>query len=230
MDTNKHIDAVEKAFSDFTMINNALWQYFEGDATPAALFGYLTSEAKFIRETKRLDSHGYFWCKADKLQEKTHMSRRVQDSVVKKLVAANLIDVHTKPIEGSTAISKVRHFKINYEVVYNIVNGIKDTAKPVVIEDLPEDLAAIRNDLRALTEAKGAKFYHTKEDEQILRVARNHGYTREISLMLISERVTFTNRKHCSKYLIKSIIPDLDNILVELEKPKDNSKFKLKIA
>jgi len=220
MDNLKHVTDVEKAFSNFVMVNKTIVKHF-GDFNTAGILGYLIAENQGLHKSNRLDSQGYFWCKADKLEENFGLSRRVQDPIIKKLKEAGLISVETKQVEGSSNAAKIRHFKINHTAIYNLVNGIKEAAKPVVVEDLPDDLAAIRNTLKAFVESKGATFVSTHEDEVVLRIARLTGFSKEISIPKLLERIKkYTNASFNCKYLIKTLVLNFDDLYLHATTPK----------
>jgi len=227
MEITSYITDVEKSFSNFTMVNNSIVKHF-GDFNAAGILGYIISEAKHMRSLSKLDSQGYFWCKADKLEDKFGLSRKVQDKLIKRLKEANFIEAQTKKVEGSTNDAKIRHFKVNYTAIYNFVKDIKEAAKPVEVETLPEDLAEIKNTLKAFVISKGARFNTTKEDEAILKIARMSGFTEQISIPAIAERIKkYTNASFTCKYLIKTLVSNFDDIYNNLNQQTTTNHINL---
>jgi hypothetical protein len=74
--------------------------------------------AEYYEEDWDYDSP-WFWVTIQQAKIDTDLSREMQDKWINKLVAFNLIRRDVKPIFGGT---KMRFFKINYNLINNIVN------------------------------------------------------------------------------------------------------------
>jgi hypothetical protein len=225
MENPSQIEAIEASFNNYTQVNQTLVKHF-GDANPGFIFGYISSQAKYYRELNQLDDQGYFWCKADKIQEKFGMSRKVQDNIIKKLESINLISVINKTVQGSFNPAQIRHFKINYTVVYNFINGIKEVVEPTKVETLPFDLLEIKNALKDLITSKGAKFYSTTDEEEVLKVARSTGFTKEIHIPLLAVRIKKWNRcTYNCKYLVTSLMANFQEVQSNQTTLKPKQKY-----
>ena len=204
--------ALRGAFNNFVMVNQTLVKHFK-DANPALVLGYFIGEEEYHENTKGLDSHGYFYCKMEKLETKFGFTRRIQDGIMKKLVEANLIEVHNKRIEGSESISKVRHIKLKDENIFNLVNGIKTQEQPK--DGFEEDLSIIYTTLQNFATERGATFVKTSEDEEVMKVARMHGLngTDILQRQLQARHVRMKGKRVTGKYLLAAMIKDIDGFL-----------------
>lgn len=207
--------AVRAAFDNFVMVNQTLVKHFK-NANPALFMGYLISEESFLDKCKKLDQYGYFFCKTDKLEEKYGFSFKVQDRLINMLVKDGLIEVIVKRVEGSESISKVKHFKVLHENVFNLVNGTTQEVEKET-SDLPANLLDIQDALEAYCKLRRTKFVRTSSDKRILEIALVHGLCSEIINQTIQEKHKKLKGKCVTaKYLLTAYIPNIS----ELENPE----------
>lgn len=224
-----HKAAVRGAFNNFVMVNETLVKKFRC-ANPALLLGYLIGEEAHLERIGKLDTHFYFYCKVQKIEDKYGYSKDTQASIIKKLVDAGLIEVYNKQIEGSEAISKVRHFKLNHTNIFNTVNEIEEVEEKS--DDLPQDLSDIKKALVSFAKENGAAFVPTEADEEILKIARYNGISgskvgADLLKTILKDRHKRLRGKRVScKYLLTAMID-----FPSTEKAhKDTSKFTLNVA
>ena len=219
-----HKQAVRAAFNNFVMVNQTLVKHFK-DANPALLLGYLISEDTYHERERKLDQYGYFYCKTNKLEEKYGFSYKVQDKLIDSLCSAELVKVVVKRIEGSQSISKVKHFKVNYTKVSNLVNNIEDDEVNSLDESIPKDLLEIRTALKTFAEDHRATFQVTEADVKILKIARMHGLNPIIINESIGEKhKRIKGKSVTAKYLLTAFIPNIsefeNNPIVKQETPR----------
>lgn len=202
-----HKRAVRAAFGNFVMVNKTLVQYFK-DANPALLLGYFISEDKNFEESGKPDSYGYFYCKADKIERKFGYSRKVQDTILKHLVDAGLLEIFNKRIEGSECLSKVKHFKVLHTNIYNLVNKIQI---PTPEDNLHPRLLDIKQALIAACKDRQATWVPTANDEEILGIALIHGLSGKLITDSIYKKHKRLKSKRVSfKYLLTGFIPNIE--------------------
>ncbi|MDF3078024.1 MAG: hypothetical protein K0S09_1913 [Sphingobacteriaceae bacterium] len=196
-----------KSFNNFVMVNRTLTKHFK-DSNPALLLGYFISEDQFHREQGTLDKHGYFYCKADKLMDKFGFTASVQRGILDKLVQEDLIEVYLKRIDASESLSEVRHIKINYGAIHDLVYSIP---KPPVIETLPSHFLPMKYTIVNFIKRRGGSFVPTSKDEEILRVAELHGLCPEILEQNLAERKFKIKSKRITlKYILSAFISNFE--------------------
>lgn len=224
MSTLFHKQAVRAAFNNFVMVNQTLVKHYK-DANPALLLGYLISEDTYHEREKKLDQYGYFYCKTDKLEEKYGFSYKVQDKLISSLCNDGLIKVILKRIENSESISKVKHFKIDYKKVSNLVNNIEDVEVEDLDDSLPKDLLDIQIALKSYAEDHRATFQKTGADVKILKIAQIHGLNSTlINQSIANKHKRIKGKTVTAKYLLTAFIPNIseyeNNSIVKPETPR----------
>lgn len=216
MINNIYKQAIRAAFDNFIMVNETLAKHFK-DANPALLMGYFISEDQFHEKNGKLDDYGYFYCKANKLEDKFGYSPKMQTAIINKLLEAKLIQIVNKRINGSESISRSRHIKVLHENVYHLIVG--DSEKDQQVSTLPKGLADIEAELIICTKRRGGQYVRTKEDEEILKIALVHGLHPPMIRESFDEKHKRIHGKQVTaKYLLTAYIGNINTFQEKVEK------------
>ncbi|HEY0769420.1 MAG TPA: hypothetical protein VGD31_03740 [Sphingobacteriaceae bacterium] len=209
MVNNIYKQAIRAAFDNFIMVNETLAKHFK-DANPALLMGYFISEDQFHEKNGKLDDYGYFYCKANKLEDKFGYSPKMQTTIINKLLESKLIQIVNKRINGSESISRSRHIKVLHENVYNLI--VKDSKEEEEVSILPRAVADIESELITCTKRRGGEYMRTKEDEEILKIALVHGLHPPIIRQSFNEKHKRIHGKQVTaKYLLTAYIGNINS-------------------
>ena len=218
----KQREAVQKAFDDFTIVNNTIMNHF-GDANPALILGYLVAQEQFLSRNGKLDSYGYFYSPKDSLVAKLGLSIKKQDNSFNKLKQSGFIDIENKRIDNSTSLCRYRHIRINYPAIYNFVRGLKPSEETPFASNVSERFRDMEQILVAFCNKKGAQYRQSSNDEDMFRKAELFGHDASFLLPVLERQYKnskLANRRLTAGYLLKPLTnKKIDEAEVVEDKP-----------